>query len=84
MRQPTTTTALLIILSLIPILHSADEFDLTLAGKSGTVLYSLACNIQTTLDFYFSPSTTLTDASAQTLVIILISRLILVHHSYDF
>lgn len=77
MKEPTRTSALIIMLALMSIICSPSPFILTVNGKSGKQLISTVCNIQTTIDFYFSPSTTLT-GPGQTLVIIVVFRLMLV------
>lgn len=47
------------LLLLLPTLAVASIFDLTKVGKNGTTLITTTCNIQTTLEFQFSPSSKL-------------------------
>jgi hypothetical protein len=42
---------------------NSTDFDITKAGKDGSVLYKTTCNIQTTLEFQFSSQTTLTSSA---------------------
>jgi hypothetical protein len=66
MQPGKVVTLVCFLLLILPTLHS--NFPLSSVGKGGNSLITTVCNIQTTLEFRFSSSTTL--AADGTLVII--------------